>query len=91
MEKTVVSASAKAESFYHPRLFVVFTGAFLLGCYDGLCAYVFAFLYLAYFYMRDEKEYCDIAGFLFLWFYHYLFLCAWDDHIFFSDSWSTFI
>lgn len=27
-------------------------------------------------------KYCDIAGFLFLWFYHYLFLCAWDDHIF---------
>ncbi len=61
MEKTVVSASVKTDSFYHPRLLVVFTGAFLLGCYDGLCAYVFAFLYLAYFYMRDEKE-CRIAG-----------------------------
>jgi len=61
VEKTVVSASLKAEGFFHPRFLVIFAGALLLGCYDGLCAYVFAFYYLSYFYMRDEKE-CRIAS-----------------------------
>ncbi len=56
MERTVVQRRARLDSYFNTQSLLIAAAAFLLGCSGAVYAFVFAFLYLAYFYLRDEKE-----------------------------------
>lgn len=65
MERTVVQRREKLEEYFHTQSILIAAAAFLLGSSGTVYAFVFSFIFLAYFYMRDEKEcICACVGVL---------------------------